>query len=163
LTGLLGLNAGAEVNVPPQPETAAITTRVIEPKNDILDFREQATTCAQITAWTISGVGVKSVKSERVEGMLADSNFFQALGVQPLLGRAFNNDDDEDVIISYGLWQRQVGGDPNLIGQDVNLMDFGSGDRILIGVLTPEFDFPQRTEAWLRYNLERGRGGNHYL
>jgi len=132
-------------------------------EDDILAFREQSTTCAQITAWTISGVDVKNVKPERVEGMLVNSDFFRTLGVQPLLGRAFNNDDDGDAIISYGLWQRQFGGDPNLIGEDVNLMDVGSGDRTLIGVLAPEFDFPQRTEAWLRYDLVRGRGGNHYL
>ena len=75
------------------------------------------------------------------------------------MGRAFNNDDDGDAIISYGLWQRQFGGDPNLIGEDVNLMDVGSGDRTLIGVLAPEFDFPQRTEAWLRDDLVRGAVG----
>ena len=132
-------------------------------EDDILAFRERAASCAQITAWTITGVDVKGLKPERVEGMLVNTNFFQTLGIQPLLGHAFVKDDDGGAIVSYGLWQRRFSGDPNMLGQEVNLADVSTGERTLLGAMPPEFDFPQRTEAWLQYDFEGGRGGNHYL
>src|SRR5262249_49092500 len=108
---------------------------------------------------------VKGVRPERVEGMIVETNFFQTLGVQPLLGRAFTDDDDEDgVVIGYGLWQRQFGGDPNLIGQKVNGEDFCARQNTLVGVMPPEFDFPPpHTEVWFSYGLAPARTGNHYL
>jgi predicted permease len=80
-----------------------------------------------------------------------------------LAKHTFQKDDEDGSIVSYGLWQRRFGGDPNMIGQEVNLGDFSTGERILLGAMPSEFDFPQRTEAWLQYDLERGRGENHYL
>src|SRR5262249_34824309 len=108
---------------------------------------------------------VKGVRPERVEGMIVETNFFQTLGAQPLLGRAFTDDDDDDsVIIGYCLWQRQFGGDPNLIGQKVNIEGFGTRQNILLGVMPPEFDFPpSHTEVWFSYELAPARTGNHYL
>src|SRR5262245_15452345 len=133
--------------------------------DDILAFRERATSCAQVTSWLPFNVNVKGVRPERVEGMIDETNFYQTLGVQPLLGRAFTDDDDEDcVVIGYGLWQRQFGGDPNLIGQKVNVEGFDARQNILLGVMPPEFDFPPpHTEVWFSYELEPKRTENHYL
>ena len=122
--------------------------------DDILAFRERAEGCAQVAAWLPFNVNVKGVQPERVEGMIVETTFFQTLGVQPLLGRAFDNHDEGVVIISYGLWQRQFGGDPNLIGQKVNIENFGQRQQILLGVMPTEFDFPPRTEV-------RPRSGRH--
>ncbi len=129
-------------------------------ESDILTFRERATSCDQIASWTIGGVHVRGMDLERVEGMSVSSNFFQTLGVGPLLGRAFDKDDNDGVVISYGLWHRQFGGDPKLIGKEINI---NNDQEILLGVMPPEFDFPPRTEIWLPYDLVRGRGGNHYM
>jgi len=79
--------------------------------DDILAFRDRATSCAQVTSWLPFNVNVKGVRPERVEGMIVETNFFQTLGVQPLLGRAFTDDDDEDgVVIGYGLLLALAGG-----------------------------------------------------
>jgi putative ABC transport system permease protein len=132
--------------------------------DDILAFRERAASCAQVTSWLPFNVNVKGVRPERVEGMIVENNFFQTLGAQPLLGRAFTKDDEDVVIIGYGLWQRQFGGDPYLIGQKVNVENFGERQQILLGVMPPEFDFPPpHTEVWFPYELELGRTANHYL
>ena len=134
-------------------------------QNDIVAFDQRAASFAQLTSWTITGVDVKGLNPERVEGMMVNTNFFQTLGVQPWLGRPFDPDDDDGAIIGYGLWQRRFGGDPNLIGQEVRLMDVSTGSRTLIGVVPPEFDFPPRTEAWLQADFQHGSNGsgNHYL
>jgi putative ABC transport system permease protein len=66
--------------------------------------------------------------------------FFSVLGVEPLHGRAFVNEDDLDkvVLLSYGYWQRQFGGDPTVVGQ--TLTSIGQ-PHIVIGVLPPGFQF----------------------
>jgi hypothetical protein len=70
------------------------------------------------------------------------------LGVRPILGRLFGPDDqDRDaVVISYGLWRSQFGGDRDVVGRVVNL---DGGPRTIIGVMPRSFYFPNRdTEMW---------------
>ena len=131
--------------------------------DDILAFRERAASCAQVAAWLPFNVNVRGTQPERVEGMIVETTFFQTLGVQPLLGRGFDDKDEGVVIISHGLWQRQFGGDPNLIGQKVNIENFGERQQILIGVMPAGFDFPPRTEVWFPFVLNPGGTSNHYL
>lgn len=78
---------------------------------------------------------------EQVSIMLVSANFFPALGVQPLLGRAFLPEEDTPgrdnvVVISHQLWQRRYGGDPNLIGKVITV---GANQRTVIGVMPPDF------------------------
>lgn len=65
------------------------------------------------------------------------ANLFATLGVKPLLGRAFTNDDgDGVVVISHALWQSHFGSDPHVIGRALEV----DGDRkTVIGVLTQSF------------------------
>ncbi|HKV37727.1 MAG TPA: ABC transporter permease [Blastocatellia bacterium] len=64
---------------------------------------------------------------ERVWGSLVSGNFFDVLGVKPVLGRTFLPEEDRVpsadpvAVISYGLWQRRFAGDPNLAGKSVLL------------------------------------------
>ena len=71
------------------------------------------------------------------------SDLFDVLGVQPLLGRAFEPQEEQFgnqvVILSYGFWQRQFGGQHNILGQTINL------DRkpyTIVGVMPESFVFP---------------------
>jgi putative ABC transport system permease protein len=54
-------------------------------------------------------------------------DFFNTLGVHPMLGRAFTNADDrrgcgcQGTVISYAFWQREFGGEPSVIGKEVRL------------------------------------------
>jgi len=59
--------------------------------------------------------------SSGVEAVYVTSNFFQTLGVLPVLGRDFTEAEghENSVIISYGLWQRQFGGERSVIGRKV--------------------------------------------
>jgi predicted permease len=80
---------------------------------------------------------------QRLRGVPVSKNFLSLLGVQPLLGRNF---DDEEcllngrkaVILSYAFWQQQFGGDKNIVGRSIDLR--GSPTEI-VGVLPPTFDF----------------------
>jgi predicted permease len=80
---------------------------------------------------------------ERVTANRISSDLFNVLGVQPLAGRAFTPQEEQFghqvVILSYGLWQRQFGGQQNILGQTFNL------DRkpyTIVGVMPQSFVFP---------------------
>jgi predicted permease len=64
---------------------------------------------------------------EQVIGRGVTSNFFQVLGVEPLMGRTFTDPEDRAgasvVVISYGLWQRRYGGDASMLGKTLLLND----------------------------------------
>ncbi|HKX32870.1 MAG TPA: ABC transporter permease [Blastocatellia bacterium] len=134
---------------------------------DILDYREQATTLEQIAAWDTIPVHLRGVRQpERLEGIFVTPNFFQVLGVRPILGRDFDPQDAEGVtiIISHSLWRRQFGGDPQVIGRKVDL-DRSTPTATIVGVLAPEFQYPPRIELYLVYQFDRvgtQRGGGHF-
>ncbi|MGH9839011.1 MAG: ABC transporter permease, partial [Blastocatellia bacterium] len=72
---------------------------------------------------------------------IATGNLFAVLGVQAMLGRTFTPEDgqpgkDNVVVLSHGLWQRQFGGDPRVIGRKLIL---NNNENIVIGVLPPGF------------------------
>jgi putative ABC transport system permease protein len=84
----------------------------------------------------------------RIEIATVTPELLPVLGVAPMLGRVFSLDDrDRDaVVISYGLWQSQFGGDRGVIGRLVRL---DGGTRTIIGVMPRGFYFPNReTEMW---------------
>src|SRR5271170_1981993 len=78
-------------------------------------------------------------------GILVAEGFFQTLGVQPLLGRLFRQEEflqhaQPVVLLSYPFWKRQLGGDPAIIGQAINIGDKGTPVTV-VGVLPDTFDF----------------------
>jgi predicted permease len=91
--------------------------------------------------WTyeFSGKG----EPARVTANRVSSNLFEVLGVQPVVGRVFEPGEEQFghqvVILSYGFWQRQLGGQHNILGQTLNL------DRkpyTIVGVMPKSFVFP---------------------
>lgn len=106
---------------------------------------------------------------EQVPGVSATPNFFQVLGIVPLHGRAFlenegGRGDPAAAIISHGLFERRFGGDVRLIGQTIRIE---GASYPLVGVAPPGFDFPAGSEVWLAYRFSEGELQNtrfsHYL
>src|SRR2546430_143744 len=88
---------------------------------------------------------------ERIEGALTSVSLFPVLGIEPILGRTFSAAEEQPghavAVLSYGLWQRRYGADPNILGRTILL------DRepyTVIGVMPKGFDFPLRGERWNR-------------
>jgi putative ABC transport system permease protein len=96
---------------------------------DYEDFRDQNDVFSGISA--LSGTSEFSLSQggqpELVKGEFVSANYFSVLGVDISTGRAFLPEEDriadaqQVVVLSYGLWQRRFGGDPNLIGGSVSL------------------------------------------
>ncbi len=75
-------------------------------------------------------------------------NYFDVLGRQPLHGRTFTAQEDTPgnntvVLLSYALWQRRFGGNPNVVGQSINL---DSTPMTVVGIMPPDFSFPDPAE-----------------
>jgi len=87
---------------------------------------------------------------EHMAGVGANAGFFRVFGVNPLLGRAFDEQDDRpgkpaSVVLSYASWQRIFGGNPAVIGHAINV---DKQAATVIGVMPSDFNYPAGTEMW---------------
>lgn len=108
---------------------------------DFLDYRSQSDVFSEILAWSEVALSLTlNDQAEQAYGMVVSGNYFSMLGVQPAVGRFFNEEDDRTpgahpvTVISFGLWQSRFGGDPAVIGQSVKL----SGQPYTIIGVTPK-------------------------
>jgi predicted permease len=95
-----------------------------------------------------SSISLGTDHPEIVGGLDVEPNFFDVLGVHPVLGRTFNAIEAQPghervVILSWSAWQRYFQGDPGAIGQTLRN---GGGPEIVIGVLPKGFSFPHVSE-----------------
>ena len=97
---------------------------------------------------TLSGDG----EPEQLLARKVSWTFWSVLGVQPMLGRVFTEDEDRNsvraVVISHGLWQRRFGGSRDIIGRKISLND---QPYEVIGVMPQGFYFrPSRDiDIWM--------------
>jgi putative ABC transport system permease protein len=95
---------------------------------DYREYRDQNHTLEGLGGFFHNGfsLSVANQTPERVEGSRVTSNLFTVLGVTPVLGQNFLPEDEKwgqhhVALLSYGLWQRQFGGNPNIVGRQINL------------------------------------------
>ncbi|MDP9176993.1 MAG: ABC transporter permease [Gemmatimonadota bacterium] len=96
---------------------------------------------------------------QRLESSSVTASLLPILGVQPVKGRLFTADEEREgdtgpVVLSYRVWQMQLGGDPAIIGRQIIL---DGSPRLVIGVMPRDFHFPRReVDLWrLMGNQER--------
>ncbi len=135
-----------------------------------LDWRDQNQVFEGMAAiadqsFNLTGAG----DPDRLEGRRVSANLFALLGVEPQLGRAFANEEDQPnanrvAIISHRLWQRRFGSDINIVGKALTL----NGESFtVVGVMPSQFQFPTREdELWVPIaftQAEAASRGRHYL
>jgi putative ABC transport system permease protein len=129
---------------------------------DLEDWRKQSTAFeAMISYWYTSKNLLDTADPERIQAVAAELGLFRMLGVGPLIGRTFREDDPLDVVVlSAGLWKRRFGADPSWIGRKITL------DRepyTVIGVMPETFQFPYRsalTEVWIPWKMPPQRASS---
>jgi putative ABC transport system permease protein len=116
--------------------------------------------CSQPGDVTLSGNG----EPEQLPARKVTWNFWSVLGVRPMLGRVFTEDEDNKavrvVVISHGLWQRRFGGASDIVGRKLSLND---EPYEVIGVMPRNFYFmpsreidvwmPASFPPWMRRNF----------
>ncbi|MGA9769131.1 MAG: ABC transporter permease [Blastocatellia bacterium] len=115
-----------------------------------LDWKDQNTVFDCISAYREDNFNITGKdRPEQVPGCRVNPGLFQVLGVEPMLGRAFQDDDQDlrTVVISKGLWERLFSAAPNIIGQTLNV----NGEPLTITAVMPAgFDFPEGHDLWVR-------------
>jgi predicted permease len=102
-----------------------------------------------MTAMSLTGKG----KPQRVWGMVASANYFNVLGVRPVLGRGFLASEEAKpgaapvAVISYRMWQMQFGADPAIVDRKIEL---NGHPYTIVGVAPEGF---QGTQTGLRSDL----------
>jgi putative ABC transport system permease protein len=111
---------------------------------DFFDWQAQSHAFRGMAAFldqpaNLTGAG----EPEQVSVEITSPNFFSVLGVNPMLGRGFADDADQQgksnvVVLSYSLWKTVFGGDPEIIGKKIEL---DGQSNTVIGVTGPDFDW----------------------
>jgi putative ABC transport system permease protein len=116
---------------------------------DLLDLQQSSKTLEYVATVQQTGtIFTEGGDPERLIGAAVSADYFPLLRVKPILGRVFTREEDKPgaasvVLLSHGLWQRRFGGDPNIIGREINL----GGKTTVIGIMPAGFEFPIRDET----------------
>lgn len=122
-------------------------SRSAEPRNvvnpaNFLGWKDQNTVFTDLAfVADTRAIVIGNGEPAEVPNQLATGNLFSVLGVEPMLGRTFTMEDSQPaqtpvVVISYELWQRRFGGDPGVVGKQLNI---DRRDATIIGVMPPGF------------------------
>jgi predicted permease len=108
-----------------------------------LTYRDENRSFEAVGIWSPAQVAVTgAAEPERVEAMWVSEEIFEALRVQPVLGRVFTTreipEEAAQVILAHGYWQRRLGGDPDVIGTTLYLEGI---PWQVIGIMPADFRF----------------------
>ncbi|MBI4750065.1 MAG: ABC transporter permease [Acidobacteria bacterium] len=136
---------------------------------NFVDIRNQCQSFDSVAGtvpWNANLVG--DGEPSRVFGLQVSSNFFQTIGAQPVLGRAFVPEEEQAgaplvVILSHSFWKRQFAGDPTLLGKTINC---NAQPYTVVGVMPPGFSWgryygnEETAEMWVPFQLLPERLGD---
>ena len=133
---------------------------------DFAAYREQNHTLESVALFNSGGTNLTGVgEPERLAVTNSTADFFKVLGVSPILGRAFDQGEDSAgkngvCVISYGLWQRRFGADPNIVGRTLSL---NNTPTQIIGVMPADFKFPRvEIDLWIPLAFDEKRTAPYF-
>jgi putative ABC transport system permease protein len=117
---------------------------------NFLDWRGQSQVFDKMAAIDINDVNFTDGQTpERLRMASVSSSLFSLLGVQPVLGSAFQSDEvaggEHVVLLSHGLWQRRFGGSPAAVGRGLRI---DGQSYTVAGVMPQGFALPQGADLW---------------
>src|SRR5215831_3334523 len=120
---------------------------------DFRDYRAGNRTfeCFAAMGYSAGPSNLSAEKPEQVLTSIASANFFECLGIRPLLGRDFVSADEQVnepqvAILGHGVWKRNFGGQKNIVGTIIRI----DGEvRTIIGVLPSDIPLLSEAQIWL--------------
>jgi putative ABC transport system permease protein len=116
-----------------------------------VEAKAQSQSLTRIAAYsggdmTLTGAGV----AERIVSGSVTTDFFPLLGIQPMLGRHFTQEEDtpggpKAVILGHSLWQSRFGGDADVVGRTITLNE---QSHTVVGILPAHFQYPEPFQLW---------------
>lgn len=117
--------------------------------NDFRLFLQESKTFSDLGAFKSGAFTLTGIEEPRLlEGLRVSAGFFSVLGVTPILGRTFTQEEDtpgheHEVMLSYELWQEHFGGSQHLLGLP---LDLNGQSYTVVGVMPQGFAFPHANE-----------------
>ncbi|MEJ7812484.1 MAG: ABC transporter permease [Gemmatimonadaceae bacterium] len=131
----------------------ATTDQFSASEPDYLDWRAQNRTFADMGAFMMRNVSlVGGGEPEQLPALGVTPSFFRVLGVRPLAGRVFAEEEgrpgggDGVVVLSHGFWLRRFGGNHRALGQTLSL---SGASYEVVGVMPPGFESVWGADVWL--------------
>ena len=124
-------------------------TEVNIPQGLFSYYRERSHAFESMAAYDTGSLSLTGAgEPERLSCANITFDYFSVLGREPQIGRAFLAQEDTPgnnnvVILSFELWQRRFGGDPEILGKSINL---NNRPTVVVGVMPSGFDFPHPAE-----------------
>ncbi len=156
-------------HVPPQSSFPGMTRFAVSAAN-FLDWQRQNDVFEGMSLYHFGSFDlIGSGKPESIRAGVVSSEFFSVLGVQPILGRVFTPDEDQqgknhEAILSWKLWKQRFAADPNIVGRTMN---FDGTPYVIVGVMGPRMTKPDYAQIWTPMGLTAAeaavRGEHHYL
>jgi putative ABC transport system permease protein len=127
---------------------------------DYLDYKAQSSAFEYVEAAQAWGGAIETRdRAELTDGLQVTAGLLAMLGVAPEQGRLFRPGDDQPgaaalIVISHKVWQRQLGGDPNIIGRTIRI---NGSPYTVVGVMPQDFQFAPfwftQAQMWTPLNL----------
>jgi putative ABC transport system permease protein len=125
------------------------------PSVNFLLHRDQIRSFDDVLAYDLASYQVvDAAEPEELQAGWVTANLCPLLGVKPVIGRCFTGEDLDQrakiAVLSYGVWLRQFGGDPQALGRTIRLKNFsGTEGFTVIGVLPPGFTVIRKPDLWM--------------
>jgi len=137
---------------------------------NFLDWRK-AKSFSALAGWAGSTYTLTGLdRPVQIYGARVTAEFFQTLGVKPVLGRTFLRGEDgldggaaagKVAVISYDTWQNTLSGDPNVLGRTIRL---NQTPYAIIGVMGPDFQFlSRRHQVWVPAVIDPANRDYRYI
>jgi putative ABC transport system permease protein len=121
------------------------------------EWQSQANSFEKMGAYNWDSINLTGDREpEKIQGFSVTPDFFDVLDVHPRLGRTFLPEEDQpgkdqEIILSYGLWEQRYASDPNILGK---VLKVDGKAFVVVGVMNKGFDYPKPAEAWVPLSLD---------
>ena len=137
-------------HVPPAKSFPGMTEFAVSAAN-YLDWRDQNHVFDQLAIYSYANLNLTGKgQPKSVTSAVVSPNFFSALRVRPLSGRAIAPGEDQlghanVVVLSHAFWREHFGSDPNIVGQNITL---NQQSYTVVGVMPSRFEMPPSVQIW---------------
>jgi putative ABC transport system permease protein len=122
-------------------------------------WQQQSTIFQQVAGYGWGGAGMNlsgGDRPEQVLGIHATAGYFALLGAPVVAGRTFTASEDSPngghvVVLSYGLWKRRIGANPNIVGSTIKLDD---QSWLVVGVIGRDFVTDTPVDLWIPFQFD---------
>ena len=121
-------------------------------------FERQTNLFKEVVAYDNAGPGFNLTggRPEQAHGIHVTEGYFRVYGAPVALGRTFTPQEDsphggKEVVLSYGLWQRRLGGDQGIVGKSLSV---GNEPYTVVGVIGKDFVADPQADLWLPFQFD---------